>query len=76
MDMSSKLMELYKDKIENLLANGIAPYYFEVAQNSDATDNEKLYVVCFFDSFFENCSNDVEIICLFKFNSSSTKDLQ
>jgi hypothetical protein len=74
MDISSKLMELYKDKIESLLANGIAPYYFEVAQNTSATDNEILYVVCFFASFFEHCSQEVIRVYLFLFSSFSTKD--
>lgn len=67
MDISSKLMELYKDKIENMLANGIAPYYFETAQNSEATENEILYTVCFFATFFENCSNEVKKINDFNF---------
>lgn len=59
MDVTTKLIELYGDKIEGLLGNGIAPYYYETLKKSDATEREYLYAVCFFDSFLDFCTDDV-----------------
>ncbi len=61
MEICCKLMELYQDKIENLIANGIVPYYYKMVSNKNATTNETLYTVCFFDSFLENCSMEVKM---------------
>ena len=64
MEISTKLMELYQEKIEGLLGNGIAPYFYKVIQNKDASPNEILFTVCFFDSFLEHCSMNVNNIRL------------
>mmetsp|Transcript_13988 Transcript_13988/g.11952 ORF Transcript_13988/g.11952 Transcript_13988/m.11952 type:complete len:465 (+) Transcript_13988:1816-3210(+) len=58
MDVSVKLLMLYGDKIEGLLGNGIAPYYYDTLKNKDAHLKESLYSLCFFDTFLEYCSND------------------
>jgi hypothetical protein len=59
MELSTKLMNLYKEKIEGLLGNGIAPYFYKVIQNKDSTSHEALYTICFFATFLDTCSMNV-----------------
>lgn len=69
MEIAGKLMEIYQDKIENLLANGVVPYYYNYMQNKNATDNEILYCVCLFVSFMDYCSLEL-------FNKASVEILE
>ena len=59
MELSTKLMELYGEKIENLIGNGIAPTYYTLMQNKNASPTEVLYTLCFFSTFMEHCSMSV-----------------
>lgn len=61
MDITGKLLKIYKEKIEALVGNGIAPYYYTYLQGTEpsATNSDVLYAVCLFADIIEFGSNAV-----------------
>ena len=61
MDITGKLLKIYREKVEGLVGNGIAPYYYKFFKGTEASvsNNEILYTVCLFDDILEYCSQSV-----------------
>ncbi len=61
MEMSGTLLKQYGDKVEGLIGNGIAPYYYNFLMNSESSFsvNETLYAVCLFCDILEYASLNV-----------------
>lgn len=61
MEISGRLLKLYGPKIEGLIGNGIAPYYYNflVGNQNSISPHEILYSVCLFIDILEYCSEDV-----------------
>lgn len=56
MEISIKLLELFEDKIENVLIEMILPYFVNMTRLDKPTDREILLSLCIFGTFCEKCS--------------------
>ena len=63
MEISGRLLKFYGPKVEGLIGNGIAPYYYNfLVGNSNAiSPAEILYSVCLFIDILEYCSMEVSL---------------
>lgn len=61
MDICGKLLKIYGSKVEGLIGNGIAPYYYKFFKGIEApvSNNEVFYSVCLFVDILEFCSQGV-----------------
>jgi hypothetical protein len=61
MEISGTLLKHYGDKVEGLIGNGIAPYYYTFLMSNEAafSVNETLYAVCLFCDILEYASLNV-----------------
>jgi len=64
MELSGRLLKLYGEKIEGLIGNGIAPYYYNylVGNENSIAPSEILFSVCLFIDILEYCSMNVHFI--------------
>jgi len=71
MEISGTLLKYYGEKVEGLIGNGIAPYYYNFLMNGQDSfsQNELLYSVCLFCDILEYSSMNM-------FNKASSGALQ
>jgi hypothetical protein len=58
MELTGVLMKLYKDNLEGVVGTQLSPHFFNILKNKNATDNEILYAICFFDDLLLHCSQN------------------
>lgn len=59
MEISGHMLRLYRGKVENIIANNIAPVYHGVISSKNPNNTELLYALCFFDEFLDYCSENI-----------------
>jgi len=52
-------MKLYNKETENYIANTLAEFYMNTFKSKNATDNEIVTSICFFDDLMEYGSDDL-----------------
>jgi len=64
MEISGTLLKYYGEKVEGLIGNGIAPYYYNFLMNGQESfsANELLYSVCLFCDILDYSSLNVNKI--------------
>ena len=60
MEISGRLLKVYGEKVEGLIGNGIAPYYYNFFSGTSTSVSEVLYAVCLFDDILEYSSQTVQ----------------
>jgi hypothetical protein len=59
MEISGQLIKFYHERVENLIAQTLAPTYYNSLYSTNSSENELLYCLCFFDDLLAFCSQDV-----------------
>ena len=64
MEVQGEIIKLFHETTEGVIINTNMPYFYNVFDNANASENELLYAAAAFDDIFEFCSVPVHFLII------------